>query len=542
MTLLPRTVWLFLMLGLGFYAIFANDGRHHWHEFRYLYSAANYNTHQLMAGEFDPGPAPLNSPRKVAEWYATEILHEALLRGAVSIFGDGLQGYRRIKLVYGILPVLSLGFLWSALSAVTGSRSHAALVCALSLISPTTFFLGFNFMGEVPAFFMASLAIWLLSVGLNRRYGWVIAVFSGTALAASALCSVKMPLVFLGFWVGLLAIKLNSLEAKRILLTGGAAWISFAFFWVFGFYALGGEFSIYFDAFKSFLTFTKHLPMLMFAVFNLGLFGMSFWIFAWLGLFSDDSVSKRFYLVWFAVSVLPVVLIGINFLEPRYLVTSVVPMAGLASLGLGWLFDRIQIHWERSATALASFLFLAGGSWAAQSLMPYEVEAPKFIEAANAEASSNDALLIPWNYSDFHFLRFIYPDRPVYLVQSPTNSDGQIIQDDVWLRARQRNYSGHFLPDAEALEKTVPGRRIYLGWTILPSLQNLQAVLKRIPFGNLEERFSSSKFLVHMTGSWLWQDPNYVLSPVGQHGQYLAYEVIRARAEQKPSRKTDRGP
>ena len=61
------------------YLWLANDGRHHWHEFRYLYSAAHYSTAELMDGAFDPGPAPMRSARQVAEWYATELLHIQLL-------------------------------------------------------------------------------------------------------------------------------------------------------------------------------------------------------------------------------------------------------------------------------------------------------------------------------------------------------------------------------------------------------------------------------------------------------------------------------
>src|SRR5690242_10574793 len=68
--------WLAGLLVLAaFQVCLANDGRHHWHEFRDLYSGLNYSTADLMRGQFDPGPSPLGTPAQVATWYANKLLH-----------------------------------------------------------------------------------------------------------------------------------------------------------------------------------------------------------------------------------------------------------------------------------------------------------------------------------------------------------------------------------------------------------------------------------------------------------------------------------
>lgn len=521
--------WVVAILAIAVYGILARDGRHHWHEFRYLHSAANYTTHQLMSGAFDPGPSPVRTPRELAEWNCTEILHEGLLRIGVFAFGHGLGGYSRIEFMYGLLPLLSVLLLWQALRSVTESPRVADPTAALLLLSPVTVYLGFNLMGEVPGLFFQSVALWIYSRGISSRIRRLsAAVSTGVFLALSALCSVKMPLIFLGFWTALFTLRRDTDERNRLLGSGVVAWLSFVGFWFLGFELLGGDFSIYFDALLGFLSFTKHLPMLLFALFNIGLFGMALWILASLAVLSKQRDLKRFFGIWLAVSTLPVLVAGINFLEPRYLITGAIPLAGLACLGLLWLLDSIPSRSGKVVAGSTSALLVVAGTAGAQWLMPYESEAPKLVEAVQRETNESDLILVPWNYSDFHFLRFVFPHRPVFLVQSPVDSDGRIIRDAAWTSRRLHTYARHYLPERTLLERTTPGRRVYIGFAILPSLQNLVGLLRMVPIKDLPERIGASRFMVHQTQSWLWHDPHYDLAEIAQHGPYHVYEV-RAR-------------
>ena len=40
------------------YILIANDNRHHWHEWRYVYAASNFSVQNLIGGAFDAGPPP----------------------------------------------------------------------------------------------------------------------------------------------------------------------------------------------------------------------------------------------------------------------------------------------------------------------------------------------------------------------------------------------------------------------------------------------------------------------------------------------------
>jgi hypothetical protein len=119
----------------------------------------------------------------------------------------------------------------------------------------------------------------------------------------------------------------------------------------------------------------------------------------------------------------------------------------------------------------------------------------------------------------------VFPDRRVFLVQSPVDADGHLIEDGVWTAQRHRTYAQRYIADRAALEEAVPGRRLYIGWTILPSLTNLQMLVERIPVGNLSDKIGASRFTAHLSHSWLWHDPAYELHQIAKYGHYRVYEV-----------------
>jgi hypothetical protein len=526
----------FGVLALALFAIYidlANDGRHHWHEFRYLYSSAHYSTAQLMQGEFDPGPAPLRSPEKVAEWNATELLHLKLLSCLTGVFGEGRAAYEKIKWVYGMMPVVGLGLLWASFRRL-GVHNHLNFIgCAFILLNPVFVYLGFNFLGEVSAFFFvcASLFFYIYALKEKTTKGELIdtlaVILSGAALAASALSSVKMPLVFFGFWIANLAFNPFQQTFRKIFWPGLAVILVFAGAWFAGFNILGGHFEIYFSAMRGFLTFTKHLPMWMFAIFNIFLAGMMFWIFLPFSVFSKERALFRFLLLWLAISALPVAFLSVNFLEPRYLVTGLIPFSFLACLGFARMLESMDFGFLKKGFIALSIAGVVAGLAVAQRLMPYETNEDN-LSAALREADGDApgaAILIPWNYSDYHFARFVYPELPVYLVQSAADEKGEIIRDEGWVQGRRKDYGDHFLPDQKALEDLGERKKIYLGWTILPSLQNLKQTLKSLGAESLVRQMDNAPLLNHLTQSWLWSHPDYQMTLLDKIGQYEIYEV-----------------
>jgi len=84
---------LVLMLSAVLYVALADDERHHWHEWRYLYSAAHYTELELRLGTFDPGPPPERSADEIGAWYWGQMLHLTVLRSVVQVFGLGETEY-----------------------------------------------------------------------------------------------------------------------------------------------------------------------------------------------------------------------------------------------------------------------------------------------------------------------------------------------------------------------------------------------------------------------------------------------------------------
>src|SRR5690606_12970062 len=131
------------------YILLADDGRHHWHEWRHVYSAAHFTIDQLAAGEFDPGPPPERTADEAAGWYWGQLGHEALLRAVIRLAGSGLETIVLLEWLYGLLlPLAALLFFLTLRRLPLGT--DPSLISAATLLSPLTVYLGFKLMGEVP--------------------------------------------------------------------------------------------------------------------------------------------------------------------------------------------------------------------------------------------------------------------------------------------------------------------------------------------------------------------------------------------------------
>jgi hypothetical protein len=535
MSIMKVRAWSAGLLLSVVFVLLANDGRHHWHEFRYLYSASVYSTTQLMQGVFDPGPAPVRTPDEVAEWYVTELLHIYILNQLVAFLGVGLKSYTAITMLYAMMLIGSASLVWKALNSLGMSSGRSVLTAALFLISPLAVYLGFKLMGEVPSLFFATCALALFTSAIGRSKFHSQAVLSGAAglfLALSTLSSVRMLLVFLSFWPALL-LSWAPAEMKRSVARAGLiTGMVFVVGMPIGLGLLGGSLNVYLKAFSGFLAFSKSLPMWLFAIFNLGLFGTALWFFVPLAWLSPDYRRRRFFLVWLLFSAVPIMVMAAGFLEPRYLVTALIPFAGLATLGLEAVWDYLRALNRgrplRAVTAVALAVVVIGGSAIAQPLMPYESDTDRLVRAVQGEAPRPEStvILVPWNYSDFHFLRFVFPDRPIYLVQSAATETGEAVDDPVWTARFAAMYGEHYLRSADDVPADFSSRRVlYIGWTVLPSLQNLRELFISFGLNRLAGYLEASHFRNHMAESWLVHDSRFAMREISQYGQYGVYEV-----------------
>jgi hypothetical protein len=514
------------------YLLLANQGRHHWHEFRDLYSGTFYSTAALMQGAFDPGPSPVRAPTEVATWYANKLLHVFLLGQLSHVLGPSLESLNALQALYAGMLASTAAFVGLALRRLAMPPPRAWLTAGVFLLGPVGVYLGFKLMGEVPSMFFAAGGLALFAAGLWQPSGYVLvtAGSAGLALGLSALCGWTGPALFLGFWLALPMGGVPRHLARRVLFAGFVALLVCTVAMSVGLALLGGSPERYVAGLAAMMEFTKPLPMGVFALASFALAGAGLWIILPLVFLSGDAAARRFFATWLLLSTVPALVFGAGFLEPRYLVAATVPFAGLIALGVETAWRRLLVNGRRSA--LSGWLLGSGGvlllagSAAAQPFMPYEAQANDLVALVQAETTSDDvAVLLPWSYSDFHLLRFVFPDKPVYLVQSARTESGQPVDDQIWTDQYRRLYGARYIPDARALATITQHRLLYVGWTILPSLHNAAQLLEELGLGGYSELLLGAGVRDHLSESWLWSDPAFRLSYVIQREQYMVYEV-----------------
>lgn len=516
---------LLVALALVIHLALARDGRQHWHEWRHVYSAAHYSVSELALGRFDPGPPPERSAEETGAWYWGQLGHEAVLRAAISVLGPGLGTATLLQLAYGIwVPLSAIGF-YFALKRVD-SRGGAALVSVAFLLSPLAVYCGFKMMGEVLALPFAAVSTLLLvkaSESRGRTTAWWV-VGLAMALAATFLAKVFAPLLPLGFAIALVWTDPLGCGRRRILLVMGAASCLAALVVALALAAWGIAPWRIIHVYTFFRDF-RH----PFAISLSGILvaGSLLYLLVPLALKSKRVRLARFLLVWLAASAIPWFLLAPNFIEARYLSVAAVPFAGLAALGLEALVsERRRILFP---AALGSVF--AGATLLALPFLPYEMRSGDLAKALQRiwENDPETHVLLPWNYSDFHFAAFAFPERPVFLVQSPVDDERRPYRDPAW-ESRLRSYYGPaFLPTLDDLERLGNVPFLYVGHGMLPPFQNAQRVADWLNLGfvsNMIERVSPRR---HIEESWMWTADAIQLEARARSGAYYVYDVRIAR-------------
>ena len=524
--------WLLVAVAGALYLWLADDGRHHWHEYRYLYSAAYYRLGDLVAGAFDATPPPVKSRAVTGSWYWGQLGHEALLRALVRTFGRGAVAHTAILWCYAALTLLGVGAAVRLLRLLPLQLDVTATGLVL-LYFPLTVYLGFKLLAEVPAFTCGVLAclLWVLALRAERRgRAAIFSAAAGLALAGSLLCMVYVPLMFAGLvlaaW-GTLGSTLGG--TRRIAATTGVVLA-----------VAGSVLALVWAPFG--LTLRDYLWMyevyhreygkpLAASVFLLGMSGSGLYLAAAASLLSPRVAERRFLAVWAGAALLPIIVFSGNFLDTRYATVALVPMAGLAVLGVEAIGSRIRrrptpftprgLRICAAATALLITVVTA-------PLMPFEIDVDDLgqIVARVWSAFPTARILVTSNYSDFHFLRFAYPERPVYLVETPRDDDGRLVRDSAWEARRRATYGETFVDDMQGLRSVARGGPlVYVGYGRLPTLDRLQRLSARYGISPVSRALERMKPRNHLAESWMWGDPRFAFRPWAEIGQYFAYLV-----------------
>lgn len=523
----PRLLYVVAVGAL--YVLLAHDGRHHWHEWRHVYSAAHFTVGQLAAGEFDPGPPPERTAEETAGWYWGQVGHEALLRAVIRLAGPGLGTVAFLEWLYGLMVPLAVLLILSTLRRLP-LGTDPALISAGTLLSPLAVYLGFKLMGEVPALLFAAFAGYLFLAGLQARRGFAAAALqtgAGLSLALCFLFKVFMPLSFFGF---ALALPVAFPEygwrrvSERLLFTSAVAAAAVAL--------AGGAVSVQpADWALVYVFFLEYRQPAAASAFGLLSAGSLLYVLVPFSFLARDSRATRFFGAWLGFSAAPSLLLATNFIEARYLAVALVPFAGLSVVGLTEIVRRVRVPGRdagvRTRSAVAALIVLPAATAGALPFLPYEMSSRELVGLVNRIWGDDPeaALLVPWNYTDYHFLAFAFPERPVYLVQSPVDDRGVAYRDSLWERRQARNYGPAFIPGPEHLGRVAESTRVYIGHGELPPIANLRKLASSLGITPIVRSLDAMQPRRHITESWMWSSREVRLREAMRVGRYAAYHV-----------------
>ena len=180
-------------------------------------------------------------------------------------------------------------------------------------------------------------------------------------------------------------------------------------------------------------------------------------------------------------------------------------MAGMAMLGgevlWGWL-RRLRLPTMRIAGIGLVVLIMAGSNYYIQPKTTYELDTSAYENVMGwiRKTAPHQPILIPWGWSDYHFLRMAYPKEPVYLANTSTffTPTNYVRDMSKWGDTLERWYGDRCIDDLAAL-KRLKRPWLFLCW--------------EVPGYNTHH------------WSWIWDDPNLRRTLVYKYKKYRVYQL-----------------
>ncbi len=499
---------LFLWLAL--------DWRLHQDEPSYLYIGAYLPFDAIMAGDFQP--------TGIEGHYFSRLLHVLLVHAITRVTGPGIDALVLVILIYLVLLLASVWLTFLILAELMPGADRLGRAALLMAFTPVYLYLAFTTLPETPAFFFSALAALALLRSLDGRAALWLGV-SGGALVAVAFFKNNMALLYISLVGALLLVPPFPMSRLRlvchaVIAAGGALVLSLAFLFLAGieltqYLAVGGALVVRDDPF-------------VVTLLNVGLEGGVFFIALPLAFLSRQRRRALFFGTWFVLASAPLFLV-FHYVEFRYLAPNLIALAGLIWLAAEVLRPYLIDWWERRRVSLLCVggiaVFAAAGSNAlALAIMIHEVRMDHLddvVERLDHAYGRDYAILVPWELTDFQYLRFAYPDRAVYSVQT-------IFPDAPgpawWRRQQDRYYGNQVIRSIEELA-ALDTNLVYLGFEENFSVANLRTIVSYVPVLGLERQFQKAQFINHLVLSWMWDNPNVMLTERFRRGYYQVYDV-----------------
>ncbi|MGH8610545.1 MAG: hypothetical protein ACREYF_00480 [Gammaproteobacteria bacterium] len=499
------------------YSWIAADGRLHWDEPAYLYAAAYLDLPEILEGEFQPTGIPRFS--------TSRLVHVLFAHGIFELFGVGKHAF---NVLVGCYLSALMAALWLSHATVRAllPAQRLPLLGAVVMIqfSPIFMWLSFKTMPEIPALLFATLGSYAF---LRALQGRSVLWLTAAALSMATIAWTKNTLAFLpaSLMLSLLLTGYGFRASDVLRYSVAAGLLSLAVFVLMTF-AFDVSLSDYFSSFSTVVS--ENSPAIAKIAFS-ALEAGALWIFVPLALLNHRRKAVAFFLIWLIVATAPLLLL-VRDIEPRYLLSNFIPLLGLIALSLEALIERMRIR-ERRYTLrvkLGAGVFvgcLIVSSALAQRIIGHEVEIPRIAEAIDALDSRfgnrQFSLLTPWDYTDFHYLRVMYPQYPVFSVRELGK-----LEDEVWNKVKQKTFYGHrFVRTLDEL-KTLQRPLVYFGFMENLAVANLREMVAELPVDVLKRKLALSieQKVEHIPfqDSWIWNDSRVMFVDLFFSGHYRA--------------------
>jgi hypothetical protein len=516
------------------YLLMAMDGHLYWHDVRYLYATSHYSLSDLLHGEWNPQyGSDLDGPTSGA-FYLTKIALLAALKGLWQLAppaAGGASVAAAISLLLGLAAALLLIRLLGEEPAESPGLPWGA--AALLLVSPTLPWLGGKLVAEALALPLALFCLLAARAAFRaetRSHRWLPLALAILAFLAAISARVNISVLVAGFFAAQALVTASRRERSRAWRLSLAA-VVIQVLWLGALFGgTGVGWTGFAGYFRDFASGTR--GSLVSIIGSLAAFG-TLTPLALVSLAGPRTRRQRFLLAWLALTLLPTLaVVSLYQVEARYLVAPLVPLAGLAWLGL----DRLAgaLGWTSGArgrrgllaVVLAAAVVLPNA--VCLSVLPYEVDGPALrgLMRGRELTTPGATLLVPWAYSDFHYLVSLWPDRAIAFVHRPRR-DGRLMDYSVAWRDRLRRwYGARFVDSRDDLEPALGGGPVYyLAWERHPPLERWANRLRRAGLAELSERVLSLAGPSHGDQSWVVEEADLELVPVSHGGQYTLYRV-----------------
>lgn len=524
-------VWCVCVLAFLWLAL---DGALHWDEPAYLYTGGYLSYRQILTGDFQPSGIP--------NFYFTRPLHILMIHWVTKVVGVGVPG---LLSMVAISTLSLFGFLFVSCLIVrelVPGIGRIGTALALGLLIPVVPYLAFKSLPESGALLFAAMGMYALlkgtrPIGPGKTVAWVVLACVSIALTLW----LKGPMLLL-IGSGVPAVALlggpGTKRFKLICFTLLAAVAGLALAYA-GVVALGIDPSIYTGGVSRVGGESEPITARILnngTEVGLALLALPL---AWC---STRKREAGLFSVWFLLSTVPLALLFPS-MEARYQSPNVAPLIGLITLSLHGIVPRLKTLWRHRPTPVAiglatATVFVVFCHTLAISVMQHEVNVFQVQRTLNQldrqYGKDHYALLAAWTYSDFLYLRFVYPDRAIYDVHQVEALQKDRLSDDLMRNAQDNYFPDRMIENPQQMSRIGQRIPILFGFHENFAAANLRDIFNRIPGQPLEKQLAKMALTDHLATAWLWDNPDYQLKQVAHVGHYFAFEVIPVSDKDRP--------